>query len=350
VRITLVVCSVLFSLVVLEFTCRLLRGGPTALAHWPNLPRERMESDDSGGCAYIDDATLGWALPPYCKSPTYNVDANGFRAKPGQARPAGPLLLATGSSFVQGDEAADDETWPAYLQSMIGRRVVNAGVSGYSLDQTVLRTERLVPRLRPVVVIVGFTAGDIWRNELSVAYSRQKPYFAVVEGRLELKNVPVPGTVRGPVPMPAAARVLGQSMLADEIVERLAIRSGWYYDEMQALPSGSGPTISCLLMARLAKLGVPVLVLAQYGRGVWIADGAYKAKALRDIHTVLGCAGEAGLIAYDLVEPLKPVIEARGLDALFRIEHHTPEGNHIVAELIQRELERRHLLPQDEDR
>jgi len=156
----------------------------------------------------------------------------------------------------------------------------------------------------------------------------------------------VPGSVRGPVPIPAAARVLGQSMLAAEIVERLAIRSGWFYDEVQAMPSGSGPTVSCLLMARLAGLGVPVLVLAQYGRGVWEADAGYKARALRDIHTVLGCADSAGLIPYDLAEPLKPVIEARGLDALFRIEHHTPEGNRIVAELIQRELERRRVLPQ----
>jgi hypothetical protein len=346
-RIALVVGSVLFSLVVLEMGCRLLRGGPAALADWPNLARERMNNNDSGGCAYVDDATLGWALPPHCKSPIYNVDADGFRAKPGQLSPVGPTLLATGSSFTQGEEASDDETWPAYLQRLVGHKVVNAGVSGYSLDQTVLRTERLVPRLKPVVVIVSFTAGDIWRNELSVAYSREKPYFAVIDGHLELRNVPVPGLSHRQLPLPAAARLLGQSMLADEIVERLAIRSGWYYDEVQATPPGSGPTISCLLMARLATLGVPVLVLAQYGRGVWGADGAYKAKALRDIHTTLGCARDAGLIPFDLAEPLTPVIEARGLDAIFQTEHHTPEGNRLVAELILRELERRHLLDGD---
>jgi len=346
-RIALVVGSVLSSLVVLELGCRLLRGGPAALAHWPNLARERMTNDNSGGCAYVDDATLGWSLPPHCRSPSYNVDADGFRAKPSMTPPVGPPLLAIGSSFVMGDEVADDETWPAYLQGLIGRKVVNAGVSGYSLDQAVLRAERVVPQIKPVVVIVSFTAGDIWRNELSVAYSRAKPYFAVSDGRLELRNVPVPALSHKPVLIPPAARLLGQSMLAGEIVERLAIRSGWYYDEVQAMPSGSGPTIACLLMARLAALGMPVLVLAQYGRGVWMAEGSYRAKALRDIHTVLGCAGEAGLIPYDLAAPLAPVVAARGLDAVYRIEHHTPAGNRVVAELIQQELARRHLPDSD---
>src|SRR5262249_3143178 len=95
---------------------------------------------------------------------------------------------------------------------------------------------------------------------------------------------------------------------------------------------------------RLAKLGMPVIVLAQYGRGVWIADGAYKAKAFRDIATVLRCAGDAGLIPFDLAEPLTAAVQARGLDALFRSEHHTPEGNRVTAELILQELVRRHLV------
>src|SRR5262249_10940305 len=125
---------------------------------------------------------------------------------------------------------------------------------------------------------------------------------------------------------------------------------GWYYDEVQAAPSGSGPDISCALMGRLAQLGLPVVVLAQYGRGVWIADGAYRAKALHDIGTVLDCAGAAGLIPFDLAQPLKPAVDARGLDAIFRREHHTPQGNRLVAELIQQELVRHHLLAPDGER
>jgi hypothetical protein len=346
-RIALIVASVIASLAVLEVACRLVRGGPTALADWRNLARGLMiETGD--GCSYADDALLGWALPARCRSATYNV-TDGFRERPSAVPPAGPPVLVTGSSFAMGDEAADDETWPAHLQNLISRRVVNAGVSGYALDQTVLRTEQLAPRLRPAVVIASFTAGDIWRNEQSVAYSREKPYFAPVDGRLELRNVPVAPPTQRPPPLPVAARLLGRSMLAHEIVERLAIRDGWYYNEVWATPPGSGSAISCLLMQRLAGLDVPVVVLAQYGRGVWTADGAYKEKALRDIVAVLGCARDAGLIAVDLAEPLKAAVRARGLDAMFRAEHHTPEGNRVVAERIQQELVQHRLLPSNGD-
>jgi hypothetical protein len=257
-----------------------------------------------------------------------------------------------------GDEVADGETWPAYLQGLIGRRVINAGVSGYALDQTVLRTEEMVSRLGPrlgpavvpAVIIVSFTAGDIWRTELSMAYSRDKPYFAPVDGHLELRNVPIAPPTAKPPPLPLAARLLGRSVLAQEIVERLLINDGWYYEEARALPRDSGPTVSCLLMQRLGGLGLPVVVLPQYGRGVWTARSDYREKALGDIGTVLGCARDAGLFVFDFGGPLKAAVQARGLDAIFRSEHHTPEGNRVVAELVQQELARRRLLPANGER
>ena len=43
-----------------------------------------------------------------------------------------------------GDEVDDREAWPAQLQGLLGRRVVNGGVTGYGLDQMVLRAERFV--------------------------------------------------------------------------------------------------------------------------------------------------------------------------------------------------------------
>jgi hypothetical protein len=351
-RIALVVASVLVSLVMLEVASRLARGGLAGLADWPNMARGQMiETENSNGCSYTDDARLGWALPHRCRSARYNV-TDGIRATPSSAATPflKPPVLVTGSSFAMGDEVADGETWPFYLQGLVGRRVINAGVSGYALDQTVLRTEEIVPLLRPALLIVSFTAGDIWRTELSMAYSRQKPYFALVDGHLELRNVPVAPPSQRPPPLPLAARLLGRSMLAQEIVERLLINDGWYYEEAHALPRDSGPAVSCLLMRRLGGLGLPVVVLPQYGRGVWTARRDYRAKALGDIGTVLGCARDAGLVVFDLAEPLKATVEARGLDAIFRSEHHTPEGNRVVAELIQQELARRQLLPANGER
>ena len=104
--------------------------------------------------------------------------------------------------------------------------MVNAGVSGYSFDQTVLRTERLAARLKPPVIVTSFTAADIPRSELKVAWSREKPYFAVTDGRLELRNVPVPTSPGASAALPVAARLLGWSMLADEVAQQLRAIQG----------------------------------------------------------------------------------------------------------------------------
>ena len=56
----------------------------------------------------------------------------------------GPLTLAAGDSFTFGDEVNDDESWPAALEQLTGRRVINAGVPGFGLDQAVLRAEQLM--------------------------------------------------------------------------------------------------------------------------------------------------------------------------------------------------------------
>lgn len=167
--------------------------------------------------------------------------------------------------------------------------------------------------------------------------------LAVVDGRLTLANVPVSGQPGAGVRFPTAGCLLGWSVLSDEIVRRLRWQVGWFFDEVQATPPGSGETVACLLMSRLAAIGVPVVVVAQYNRLHWMADTAVQAVERQAVGKALGCASAAGLIALDLAEPLKPALEARGIDALFHSNHHSAEGNRVVAELITRELARRRL-------
>ncbi len=342
-RLILVLGSTLFALAVLEAGCRIVRSGSDGLMHWSNLARKRMAiyEDADESCAYAYDETLGWTPPRNCVSPGYNFDANGFRMTPATSAVVEPPVLATGSSFTMGQEEDDDETWPAYLQAQSGRKVINAGVSGYSLDQTVLRTEQLASRLKPLLVVASFTPDDVRRNELKIAWSRQKPYFEAVDGRLELRNVPVPGRPHAPVPLPLAARLFGWSVLADVVVKRLGLQDGWFFDDVQALPHGAGANVACLLMPRLAVLGPPVMILAQYNRLHWMADPDVQASELRVAHQVLECASKAGLIPFDLAGPLKSAIDVRGLDALYSTNHHSAEGNRLVAQLVGRELTRR---------
>lgn len=55
--------------------------------------------------------------------------------------------------------------------------VYDATLGGYALDQTVLRIEQLVPRVKPLFVVAGFTPDDIRWLELSVSWSRPEPYL-----------------------------------------------------------------------------------------------------------------------------------------------------------------------------
>ena len=232
---------------VLELGWRLVRSGPQALVHWPNLARQHMgnSEDDALSCAYAHDATLGWRLPSGCTSSGYNTDAEGFRRVPGRtAAPAGyprhRLVLRPGPGGVR---------WRNLAGLSAGSRRPQGGECRRrrsSSDQTVLRTERLAARLKPPVIATSFTAADIHRSEL--------------EGRLEPAETVFRRDRR---PSRAAQRVGSHeparpspcrwprawsawSMLADEVAQRLAIQNGWYFDEVRALPRARArPSPAC---------------------------------------------------------------------------------------------------------
>lgn len=350
-RIGLVVASVLVSLALLEVGYRLIVSGPQGLVNWPNLVHQRMGIGPGGdSCQYVYSPAIGWTSPANCVSASFNSDADGFRRSVSQASLSEPPILVTGSSFAKGDEVGDNETWPAYLQDLIGRKVVNAGVSGYAFDQTVLSTEHLVPKVKPLLVVASFTPGDIRRAEMKVAWSRDKPFFTVKEGSVQLHNVPVPGKLGEPIRFPIAAEWFGRFSLAELIAERLGLREGWYFREVRGAPAGTGATIACQLMPRLAALGVPVVVMAQYSRNYWNENGLFGTADHRAVGKVLGCAAAAGLIPFDTADAFQSAVDARGATALYRTDHHSAEGNRVVADLVMRELVSRRLLTQTADR
>jgi len=350
-RIALVSASLLASLALLEVGYRLILWGPDGLVSWPNLVHQRMGiGDGDQSCQYAYSAALGWTSPANCVSASFNSDADGFRRSASQASLAEPPILVTGSSFAKGDEVGDNETWPAYLQATIGRKVVNAGISGYAFDQTVLRTEQLVPMVKPLFVIASFTPGDIRRAEMEVAWNRDKPFFTVKNGKLDLHNVPVPGKPGDPVQFPTAAEWFGRFALAELVAGSLGIQRGWYFREIRGAPAGTGATVACQLVPRLAALGVPVVVMAQYSRNYWKDNGLFGTELHRAVRQVLDCAAAAGLIPFDTADALKAVVDTRGAGPFYRTDHHSAEGNRVVADLVMRELVNRGLLPRTADR
>ncbi|HTR84172.1 MAG TPA: GDSL-type esterase/lipase family protein [Reyranella sp.] len=337
-RTALVAVSLLAAFLVLEVACRLHDRRSHMVLHWGNLIDAAKAGDPvshSGG-RYAHDALLGWVQRPNFVSADYSVDASGHR-RTGPGTATGPAILAVGDSFTDGEGVADGETWPSYLETEFGRRTINAGVAGYGFDQMLLRAEREAGTARPALVIVSFIAHDLSRLEFSRLWFREKPWFAPDGDAPALKHVPVPPNSRDGGVMPALRTLFGWSLLIETVAERLDLIDAWYGDTERVLPVGAGDAIACRLVPRLARLGPPVLVVAQYDRGAW-PDGGFDAEEHRRIVEFLHCAERAGLATLDLFEPLRREIGRRGLDALYDRPHHTAEGNRFVAHEIARAL------------
>jgi hypothetical protein len=345
----LVFASIVVGLMLLEIGLRAVRG-PQALVHWPNLVLQaRSEAREVQSplqeSAYAYDRTLGFVNQPGYRSPQLNFDSQGFRRMPPPlaGTRALPPILATGDSYTKGDEVADFESWPARLQEILGWRTINAGVGAYGLDQTVLLTERLVKEVKPAAIVLGFIADDVRRAEMSRLWGREKPYFEQVGSQLVLRNVPVPQT-RDPgetlTPLQAA---FGWSVLLDTVLDRLRLRNIWHMDHVDALPAGAGEKLACPLMQRVAALGVPTLVVAQYLPTVWDVPQS-AAEERRVARLVLDCAAQAGLATLDVFPLYDAAIRKDGRDSVYAQWHPNAQGYRITADAVAGAV-RRLLLP-----
>jgi hypothetical protein len=338
-RLALVMGAVAVSLLALEIGIRAWHGRD-ALLDWHNdfLPSSAVAESDSG--RFMRDPLLGYVMRANFTSPSATHDAAGFRVVPGAAPPDGSPILVVGDSFAYGDDVADDGAWPALLQPLIRRRVLNAGVPAYGLDQSILRLERLAPAWRPALAILTFIPDDVRRLEMSRSWGAGKPYFVLEGETLQLRNVPVPPDPPRRADASLWHRLLGWSYLLNAVETRVLLdRHEWIGDSVRALPRGSGETLVCPLMARLARLKVPVLVVAQYEPRGW-RDAAYDREQRRLSARVLECARAAGLATLDLHADTDRAVRAEGYDAIFYGYHHTARGNRIAAEAIAAHLRR----------
>jgi hypothetical protein len=346
-RILLVVGSILFGLLVLEVGCRALRG-TDSLLHWKNivLDQRRGMASQNLDSRFAYDPLLGYTQRPGFASAELTYNRQGFRNMPPVAAGVadGPPILATGDSYTQGDEVTDAQTWPALLQELVGRRTINAGVAAYGIDQTVLRTEKLAAEVKPSVIVVGFIADDLRRAEMSRTWGVPKPYFEPKGDTLELRNVPVPPAPRPEDTLDFWQRTFGWSVLLDTVLIHQGSEYEWVTDHQRALPPGAGERVACALMQRLAKLGVPTLVVAQYDFYVW-ENPEFGAEQRRLSQGVLKCAAAAGLATVDLYDRTVQAVSAEGREKIYRTWHPSPEGYRLIAEGIAAELTRLHLPP-----
>lgn len=100
-------------------------------------------------------------------------------------------IVTIGDSFTYGECVADNETYSAYLESLIpGFEVMNFGVHGYGLDQELLRLNRALV-FGPDTIIVGIYNPDIGRINLSFR-DYFKPQYYLKNGKIALKKSELP--------------------------------------------------------------------------------------------------------------------------------------------------------------
>ena len=72
-------------------------------------------------------------------------------------------IIAFGDSLTYGYGAAQDKSYPAYLSQMLGREVINLGISG---DTSAMGLDRIneIKKYSPYMVLIEFSANDLFRK------------------------------------------------------------------------------------------------------------------------------------------------------------------------------------------
>ncbi len=339
----LALASTFATVLTLEGGARLWFGKP--LFYFENVVEQRVNGL-RGVHPAQPDPRLGW-IPRVGTSGSRNywgkphtIGEHGIRAN-GRDRDSAALpgILAVGDSFTFGSQVGDGETWPAHLEALSGRRVHNAGVFAYGLDQIVLRAEALVDVLDPRLLIVSFIPSDIRRTEYAVNFGAPKPWFRWVAGEIELESLPGAVSAEARTRIGVVRSVLGYSLLADGVARRLRLDHAWYlggrrYERVHE----QGDLVSCGLAQRLAQFAearqLEVVVLAQYDAG------EVRGEPSEDARGFLACAQAAGLDALDLYSPLRGLADSDPTRfASFFDGHMTDAGNRFVAETLISHLE-----------
>ena len=321
----LLIASICVSLVALEIGARAYFGKTSDSAQ-ATIPQMRYHE------------ILGWEPNPGFRSLTvsHTDEPPAFRNNGTHGNESMPPILAVGDSFTYGDEVADDETWPAQLQSISGHPVLNAGVGAYGIDQAVLRAEIVLDRFAPTTIIVAFISDDINRTEFHFYPwgGGHKPFFTHSNGELQLNNTPVPRRESKYNPAISFLRgILKKSVIADKLLYRYAF-NWWKEIPKNTRAHDQGERVSAELITRLDEradsIGARFLAVALPTNGK-IGDNSR-------IAALLELLRDDGVDVLDLVELSKELDEATLKDGFERRGHYSPDLNSWVAQEIAAHL------------
>jgi lysophospholipase L1-like esterase len=267
----------------------------------------------------------------------------GLRMNSREIRPLPKrAILAVGDSFTAGSEVAEHETYPAQLERLLGRPVINGGVGGFGTDQMVLWAYRLVPILDPSLLVVGILDDDINRAGYKVYGGARKPWFSVSDGKLIHHDNPLPPPTQA---IDREPHWLGHSYLALWTASRfgradlIRFRTPHY-----VLAENEPVAATCGILAGLkvfaTERNLPVLIVMIYGGHDRTATMDKSKEKVRPVR-VIECATAIGLDVLDTWDAMVATA-ARDMAAYRALYvphgniygHMSVAGNRLIAELI----------------
>jgi hypothetical protein len=358
----LLFASITVTILTLEAGVRIWDGIP--LFSTENFVARALDGIHKSGGAAVYDPIVGWIAKP-----NTSWDAKGKQVQTGGVLTFGefgirmpspekvPLkqgsILMVGDSFGAGSEVDNAESFPAQLEKMTNTQVINAGTGGYALDQIVLRTEMLLPILKPRILLVQTRLEfGLSVDRMSIYGGAPKPYFTVRDGMLVLHNQPVPRLAAAQDDLGWLRSVFGHSYLVQYAMMRLNMLQWWVSPAMSvkfAVPDAEALEVGCLLMQRLAQLrdqyGIKMILVLQYsGVDGFTSPLAWKA----DRDRMLGCIEHQHLELVDSLDALRSAYQKDGLSAYQKLwvmhdndrlyGHMSADGNRLIADLIYAHL------------
>ncbi len=198
-RIILKLSLCLFSII---FTLLLVEGVLQVINPLPGVPKELY---------YQYDPVLGWVKQPgiegkvvaaeYSITQKINSDSLLGPDYPIEKPQDEHRILILGDSFAEGYTVEHDQLFSEVMKKSLNARnghqqyqVINAAVGAFSTDQQLLMFQEKGKKYCPDMTVLVFFFNDVWANAQPRAAGGGafKPYFELIDGELELTNVPVP--------------------------------------------------------------------------------------------------------------------------------------------------------------